>query len=67
MKQYAKSLGFKNVRVKSYLEYAEGTAISPIYIDLIEDFLNFLFSGKVAGFASQTAEVISLNPYRVFD
>lgn len=67
MKQYAESLGFKNVRVKSYIQYAEGVAISPIYIDSIEDFLDFLLVGKVAGIASNTAEVISLNPYRVFD
>ena len=49
MKEYAKALGFKNVIVMTYLE------------DLFHD----IFLGNVAGVVTNTAEVISLNPYRV--
>lgn len=67
MKEYAKALGFKNVKVMTYTEYTRGIKISPVYIDSVEDLFQFLFLGKVAAAVTNTAEVISLNPYRVLD
>ena len=65
--EYAKDLGFENVKAMTYEEYAQGIKLSPVYIDSLEDFLYACFLGKVAGVVSNTAEVISLNPYRVID
>ena len=63
-RKYAEDLGFKNVRVMSYLGYINNVCkISPVYIDSIEDLFHFLFVGKVAGVATNSSEVISLNPY----
>lgn len=68
MKEYAERLGFKNVKVMSYLSFAEScTVISPVYIDSIEDFFAWVIPGRIAGVASNKAEVISLNPYRVIE
>ena len=69
MKEYAKSLGFDNVRVLSFSEYDKcHVKIAPVYIDSIEDLFSSMLWGKVAGVTSNTAEVIiSLNPNRVFD
>ena len=66
MKEYAKSLGFDNVRVASFSEYDHShVKISPIYIDSLEDLFKSMLWGKVAAVTSNTSEVISLNPYRV--
>lgn len=68
MKEYAKSLGFKNVRVKSFSEYdKDHIKIEPVYIDSLEDLFKAITWGKVAAVTTNTAEVISLNPYRVID
>ena len=65
-KEYAHALGFENVLVMTYTEYIEKSIkISPVYIDSLEDLFKACFLGKVAGVVTNTAEVISLNPYRV--
>ena len=66
MKEYADKLGFKNVRVSSFSEYDNShVKISPVYIDSLDDLFKAMTWGRVAGVVTNTAEVISLNPYRV--
>lgn len=65
MNEYAKSLGFLNVMVMTYDQYTKGIKFSPVYIDSLEDLFKACFLGKVSGVVTNTAEVISLNPYRV--
>ena len=65
MKEYAERLGFNNVRTASFSEYDKShVKINPVYIDSLEDLFKAMMWGKVAGAVTNTAEVISLNPYR---
>ena len=68
MKEYAESLGFKNVRVESFSQYnKDRVKISPVYIESLDDLFKAMSWGKVAAVTTNTAEVISLNPYRVIE